>query len=155
MNLIISVFNPCSFFLFYILLIHISITDILSHRIPDHSNTAILILGIIKLVIVESNRSTYLCGIFAVSVPLLLIAILSKGGIGGGDIKLSAACGLYLGTKQVLYGTCFGIILAGLYVGMKIICKKMNLNSRVALGPFLGIGYLLTFLFSSYTFTYL
>ena len=49
---------------------------------------------------------------------LLLIAIVSKGGMGGGDIKLFAVLGLVVGTKTVLlsfflatfYGAIFGLI---------------------------------------------
>lgn len=42
----------------------------------------------------------------------LLFAVLTHGGIGGGDIKLIGALGLWLGTEKLLF-----VILAGCFLG--------------------------------------
>ncbi|MGE7182684.1 prepilin peptidase [Peribacillus sp. NPDC006672] len=71
---------------------------------------------------------------------LLLIAVVSKGGMGGGDIKLFAVIGFVLGMKMVLlsflfacfYGAFLGII--GLLTG---ILKKKTL---IPFGPYIVLG---------------
>lgn len=77
----------------------------------------------------------------AVGFSLLLsIAIVSKGGMGGGDIKLFAVIGFVLGMKMVLlsllfaclYGALLGII--GLLTG---ILKKKTL---IPFGPYIVFG---------------
>lgn len=77
----------------------------------------------------------------AVGFSLLLsIAVVSKGGMGGGDIKLFAVIGFVLGMKMVLlsllfacfYGALLGII--GLLTG---ILKKKTL---IPFGPYIVFG---------------
>lgn len=71
---------------------------------------------------------------------LLLIAVVSKGGMGGGDIKLFAVIGFALGLKLVLlsflfasfYGAFFGII--GMLTG---VIKKKTL---IPFGPYIVFG---------------
>ena len=38
-------------------------------------------------------------GVFSVSIPMFILAILCSGGLGGGDVKLMAASGALLGIK--------------------------------------------------------
>jgi leader peptidase (prepilin peptidase)/N-methyltransferase len=55
-------------------------------------------LGLVRLVFHLDGWLEYVIGFFAVSLPLLLILLISGGrGIGGGDVKLMAVCGLFLG----------------------------------------------------------
>ncbi|RAP74746.1 prepilin peptidase [Paenibacillus montanisoli] len=71
---------------------------------------------------------------------LLLIAILSKGGMGGGDIKLFAVLGWVLGWKLVLiafviaafYGTILGLI--GMIAGRVRVGKPMPFAPAIAMG---------------------
>ena len=78
---------------------------------------------------------------------LLLIAILSRGGMGGGDIKLFAVLGFVIGTKLViltlvfasLYGMLFGII--GLAIG------KIKRGKPFAFGVFIALGALTAYCF--------
>ncbi|MBS4202748.1 prepilin peptidase [Lederbergia citrea] len=78
---------------------------------------------------------------------LLLIAIVSKGGMGGGDIKLFAVLGLVLGTKLILLsffaatllGAVTGVI--GLAVG---VFKKSN---PIPFGPYIGLGTLIVYFY--------
>lgn len=79
-------------------------------------------------------------GILCISIPLLAIALLIPGGIGGGDIKFMAASGLFLGWKGTIKAFVVAILLAGIYcIGMMAV-RKINRKSRIALGPFLCLG---------------
>ncbi|MBA2871619.1 leader peptidase (prepilin peptidase)/N-methyltransferase [Anoxybacillus calidus] len=78
---------------------------------------------------------------------LLLIAVLSKGGMGGGDIKLFALLGFVLGWKMVLlafflstlYGTVFGMI--GMVLG------KVRRGEPMPFGPYIVFGTLTAYFF--------
>ena len=83
----------------------------------------------------------YVIGFFAVSVPLLLIYIISKGrGIGGGDVKLMAAAGLLLGWKLILLALIAGCLYGSV---IHIIRMKVSGEGRVlAMGPYMSAGIL-------------
>ena len=59
---------------------------------------------------------------------LLLLAILTRGGIGGGDIKLLAALGLWLKPEAMEVTGIGGIILGGLLALMAILSKRKSRN---------------------------
>lgn len=80
-------------------------------------------------------------------VLLLLIAMISKGGMGGGDIKLFALIGLVVGVKLVLlsfflatlFGAIFGVV--GLLIG------KLKRKNPIPFGPFIAAGTLTAYFF--------
>ncbi|WP_081092509.1 A24 family peptidase [Peribacillus simplex] len=81
---------------------------------------------------------------------LLLIAVVSKGGMGGGDIKLFAVIGFALGTKLVLlsllfasfYGALFGII--GMSSGV------LDKKTVIPFGPYIVFGTLTAYYWGDY-----
>lgn len=67
-----------------------------------------------------------------------LLAVISKGALGGGDVKLIAALGLWLGydlLNVILYGT----ILGGLAALLMILTKQKDRNSFFAYGPYFAL----------------
>ncbi|MDR3645426.1 MAG: prepilin peptidase [Clostridia bacterium] len=89
-----------------------------------------------------------LVGLFAVSVPLLLICIFF-GGFGEGDVKLMAACGLVLGWKLIVLSLVFGSIFGSVAGITLIVRKKATRRSEIAFGPWLGLGITLAMLFGN------
>lgn len=84
-------------------------------------------------------------GMLCVSVPLLLIELLSKGrAMGRGDVYLMAAAGIFLGWKCTLIAFFIGLVTAS--IG-GLILKYKNKSSIFAFGPFLSIGILTAALF--------
>ena len=82
----------------------------------------------------------HLIGAVCVSVPMLVLALIIKGAFGGGDIKLMAAAGLYLGWKYTLVGVVIGLFAAGLYGIYLLIRKKTGLKSKFRVAAFLAYG---------------
>ncbi|MFC3883095.1 prepilin peptidase [Bacillus songklensis] len=78
---------------------------------------------------------------------LLLIAILSRGGMGGGDIKLFGVIGLALGMKAILlsffFSTVMGVIvgLIGLFIG------RVKRGKPMPFGPSIAIGTIVYFIY--------
>ncbi|RJQ54418.1 MAG: prepilin peptidase [Actinobacteria bacterium] len=74
---------------------------------------------------------------------LLLLALLWRGGMGGGDIKLMAGMGLFLG-PYVLFDLFVGVFLgsiAGIYL---LAVKKRTRKDLIPFGPFLVAGAFVT-----------
>ena len=65
-----------------------------------------------------------LLGVLA-GLPLLLAGI-TIGGIGGGDVKLMVACGLVLGASQALTGLFLALCLLGLWHAAENMGRKKN-----------------------------
>ena len=125
--------------LFASTLIVLSLIDIRTREIPAGTTIFILVLGVAATLLDLQNWLTHLIGLFAVSLPLVLIFVLSGGrGIGGGDIKLMAGCGLLLGWKLVVLGFFFGCIAATIIHIALMAVKKVD--RTLSFGPYLSIG---------------
>jgi Flp pilus assembly protein protease CpaA len=85
---------------------------------------------------------------FAVSgVLFLLVYLVSRKGLGGGDVKFMTAAGLYLGFQNVLPAILYGAVLSAITGLILILTKKMNRKDAIPLAPFLYVGILLTIFF--------
>ena len=125
--------------LFASTLIVLSLIDIRTREIPAGTTIFILVLGVAATLLDLQNWLTHLIGLVAVSLPLFLIFVLSGGrGIGGGDIKLMAGCGLLLGWKLVVLGFFFGCIAATIIHIALMAVKKVD--RTLSFGPYLSIG---------------
>ena len=86
-------------------------------------------------------------GFLAGGVPLLVIRVLSRGGLGGGDVKLAAAGGLWLGWQNAFLSLALASWLGGLAAAVLLISGKKRGGDEVAFGPFLAFGIWIAFLF--------
>ena len=98
----------------------------------------IALLGVANIINDDFKFKTYLIGALIVSIPLLLIAVISREqAMGIGDAYLMAAGGLFLGIKPVTVAIFIGLIV-GSIIGM--ILKYITKSSKFAFGPYLSIG---------------
>ena len=80
-------------------------------------------------------------------VAWLSLVILRKEGMGGGDIKMMAMVGAFLGWKAVILTTFLGS-LAGSVVGISLmIAKGREKGSLLPFGPFLSVGAVISLFF--------
>ena len=102
-------------------------------------NVLILTLGLIRIVTDLSHWLSYGIGLLSVSVPLLLIYLVTKGrGIGGGDVKLMVAVGLLIGWKLNVLGFLLGCILGSVIHVCRM--KFSGEGHTLAMGPYLAMG---------------
>ncbi len=79
-----------------------------------------------------------------------LLAVLSNGGMGGGDIKYIAAVGALLGWQKVLLVIFIGALL-GSFVGLfQIVVQKKSRKSLIPFGPFLAASTLIALFYGNY-----
>lgn len=129
------------------ILLVISIIDFKIKIIPNQLNALLLMSGIwSSFVFQEVTFLSRFLGMFSVSIPMLVLAVLCSGGLGGGDIKLMAASGMLLGIKWNVFAACAGLFLGGLYGFFLLITKRAERKECFALGPFLCIGIATVFL---------
>ncbi len=139
-------------------LIMTAVTDWRTYRIPQGLNVFIAVLGAAVTAVDAlelrgiTQRSllgqapvtvaAHLIGAVSVSGLLLIVYIVTKGrGIGGGDIKLMAAAGLFLGWKNCFVAFAIGCVAALIIqlVGMKV----KGQGHEFAFGPYLAAGILI------------
>jgi len=79
----------------------------------------------------------------------LLIALVSRGGMGWGDVKLAALIGLATGFPLVFFAIIMGAILGGIVAVALVIAKKRTRRETIPFGPFLALAAMVTLLWGS------
>jgi leader peptidase (prepilin peptidase)/N-methyltransferase len=124
-------------------LLTLSVIDARTQEIPFGINAFIAILGAAALALTFALPGKpwyeHALGLVAVSVPLQILVVASGGrAIGGGDVKLMAAAGLFLGWKGALLA-----FLIGCVAGTVVHTIRMAVSGagrKLALGPYLAFG---------------
>ena len=83
-------------------------------------------------------------GFLLAGVVFLAVYLISRRGLGGGDVKLMAVAGLYLGFGGVLPAMLYGSVLSALTALVLIARKKIKPRDSIPLVPFLYVGMMLT-----------
>lgn len=125
----------------------IAITDSLDRIIPDSVLLAMaglrLAAGLTELISGSFSMQTFsdsVLGALAGGGVLLIASLLSKGGIGAGDVKAMTVAGMFFGlgnTFSVMLITFFLSAVSGLFM---ILSKKAGWKDELPMAPFLCCG---------------
>ena len=126
----------------------IAVIDFEHKIIPNELLIAALLLGIV-FHILNGGFLNSVIGFFAVSVLLYIIALLSKGGIGGGDIKMMAAFGFCIGWQNILLSLFIASIIGSMVAIYLLVFKKYGRKTEVPFGPFLAVGIYISIFFGT------
>jgi len=85
---------------------------------------------------------------------LLLIAVVTKGAMGGGDIKLMAVLGLWLGLKYTLLTLFLSFFLGGLISIILIAFKLKGRKDMIPFGPFIVLATIVTLFYGNDIISY-
>lgn len=85
---------------------------------------------------------------------LLLIAVASQGGMGGGDIKFAATLGIWLGWKCLLLALLLSFVFGGVGGLLLLLFKLKSRKDFIPFGPFIALGALLSLLYGSEMITW-
>lgn len=122
-----------------LILLAVSIIDWYIFEIPAKLTLLFAIMGSIRLVFDWTRCYNAIAGGAAALIFLLFFYWITKGkGIGGGDIKLMAAAGLYLGFECCIVAFLFGCVYACIIHTFRM--RFFNAGRIFALGPYLAAG---------------
>ena len=128
-------------FLFLAVLMSVSVTDWYTNSISDRLLLVIIILGMAAIwIFPEIEIMDRLLGTVIVSIPMLAVSIMATGAFGGGDIKLMAVCGWFVGWRANIYAAVIGLFAAGVYCSIQLIRGEITGKDTIAFGPFLALG---------------
>lgn len=130
-------------------LVVVSGIDLYYKIIPDIITLPGIIVGIIGSVsVLPVGFKSSITGILIGGGLFYIVAVVSRGGMGGGDIKLIAMIGAFLGWTDVIITIMLASFL-GAVVGIFImIVFGKGRKYAVPFGPFLSIGGIISLFFS-------
>ncbi len=126
----------------------ISAIDMEHGIIPDELSALLLITGVAYHFL--SHEIGFLNRLIGMAVGfglLFLLAVVSKGGMGGGDIKLCAGIGFWLGFPGFLYALLAASVIGSLVSIGLMVLKRKGLKETIPFGPFLMLGFLLIYFY--------
>ena len=142
-------FSPLFFkytVLFYILQV-ISFIDLEKYIIPNRLVLPLFIWSLIwQFLYPTIPLSAAGLGLLAGAGLFLLIAVLSKGGMGGGDIKLMAVLGLAAGWPLVLVVFLFAFLLGAVVGLFLLLIGKKSRRDPLPFAPFLSLSFIISIL---------
>lgn len=128
------------------LLVIIFVSDITYMIIPDKVLLFFTPLFIIERIFVPLDPWwDMFAGSIVGFLLLYLIAVVSKGGMGGGDIKLYAVIGLALGWKLVLLSFFLATLIGTIFGLIGIVIGKVRKGKPMPFGPAIVIGTLIAY----------
>jgi leader peptidase (prepilin peptidase)/N-methyltransferase len=140
-------------FLFCSALVVITFIDLEHQIIPDEISLPGVVIGFLcSFVLPDLSWLESLLGILLGGGILLLVAygyqwLTGKDGMGGGDIKLLAMMGAFLGWKSVLF-ILFASSLTGSVIGITMMMvQKKDTKLAIPFGPYLASGAVLYIFF--------
>lgn len=80
-------------------------------------------------------------------VLVMIIILLSKGGMGAGDMKLLGVLGIILGWKLTLLSFFIATFSGALIGGILILTKKLKRGEPMPFGPYILLGALISYFF--------
>lgn len=123
-------------------LLTLSLIDWRTYEIPWGINVFLGATGAAVTLLDRYGWKNHLIGAVCVSGFLGILYLFSGGrAIGGGDIKLMAACGLILGWQKIILAFVLGCILGSVIHSVRM--KLQGAERMLAMGPYLSAGVLL------------
>jgi leader peptidase (prepilin peptidase)/N-methyltransferase len=122
-------------------LVAITVVDLEHQIIPDVLSLPGILAGV--LANLATGRLPWLESIMGVLVGggvFLAIILASGGGMGGGDMKLGAMLGAFLGWKVVLLSMLVAVVAGGLLAVALIGTGVRGRKDPIPFGPFLALG---------------
>ncbi len=123
------------------LLLTVTIVDFRSRRIPDALCLALAIWAVVQTEwLGQPTARSLALGAVVGGGLFLIIALIQRGAMGAGDVKLAAALGAVLGYPLVLRGLLWGIVAAGLAAVFLLATGRAGRKDTMAYGPYLALA---------------
>jgi len=125
-------------------LIAVAFIDLDHMIIPDKISLPGIVVGLIcAYFFLPITMQDSLLGLLVAGGSLFLLAVIVPGGMGGGDIKLMAMVGAFLGLKGGLVTIFIGSLIGSVIGGIMMIATGKGRKTKIPFGPYLVMGALL------------
>jgi len=134
------------YFLFLASLIVITVIDLFHQIIPDVISLPGIGVGLIaSLILPQHTLLNSLMGTLLGGGSLFLVAtfyqwLFKREGMGGGDVKLLAMIGAFLGWKAVVLTILAGSLIGSIIGIIVMVVKGKDMKYAIPFGPFLSLG---------------
>ena len=122
------------------LLLFMTITDFEQQVILDEMIITFALFGLCYTLHLQLSLQNHLLAALGGGLLFLFLAFISKGAIGGGDIKLITALGLWLGIKALITVIIYGAIAGGIAALLLLLLKKATRKQFLAYGPYFALS---------------
>ncbi|WP_136054467.1 A24 family peptidase [Microbacterium sp. K24] len=125
------------------------VIDVRTHRLPNRivlpTLVALLVLVAIDTVATGASGPMIraLIGMLVLGGFYTLLRLISRSGMGGGDVKLAAVIGLVLGWhgwSELVIGAASAFVLGSVYALALILLRRADGATRIAFGPWMIAG---------------
>ncbi len=137
------------FMLFVWSLIAVTFIDLDHQIIPDEITLGGAVAGLAASHFLPLGLYGSVAGLLVGGGIFFLIAVAVPGGMGGGDIKLMAAIGAFLGWKQALLTIILGSALGAIVGLLMIAVFGRGRKDKIPFGPFLAVGAVISVLWGN------
>jgi leader peptidase (prepilin peptidase)/N-methyltransferase len=133
--------------------VRLSIIDFKTHRLPNQlvgrftASQLLTLIAVIQGGVTSKRLYDALTIAGLCTLTYLILYILSRGSLGMGDVKFAFPLGLCLGwyaAQHWLMAIFASFLLAGVTAIIGLVTKRMNRKSRLAFGPYMFLGTLIT-----------
>jgi len=122
-------------------LIAVTAIDLEHQLIPDAITLPWILVGLLaNLVTARISWVEPVTGILLGGGVFLAIILASGGGMGGGDLKLGAMLGAFLGWKALLFALFVAVVLGGVLAIALLASGLRKRKDPIPFGPFLAVG---------------
>jgi len=122
-------------------LVAITVIDLRHQIIPDAITLPGVVAGVVAAL--ATHRIAWVdsvAGILLGSGLFVAVIVVSRGGMGGGDLKLGAMLGAFLGWQALLVGLFIAVMLGGMLAVVLLASRRVARKDAIPFGPFLAIG---------------
>lgn len=132
------------------LLLIIGVSDTKYQIIPNKVLLPFFALALIERYLIPQNEYWWypFAGFLVGFLPLFLLTEVKGQAMGGGDIKLFAIIGIFIGPFQVIAVLFVASVVALIYYLGMILMRRQS-SKFIPFGPFIGIGTLLVYQYST------
>jgi leader peptidase (prepilin peptidase)/N-methyltransferase len=122
-------------------LVAVTAIDLGHQIIPDVITLPGIVVGF--LANLATRRVDWVDSIVGIAIGggvFLVIILASGGGMGGGDMKLGAMLGAFLGWQVTLVALFIAVLLGGTLAVALLLSGRMGRKDPIPFGPFLALG---------------
>lgn len=125
----------------------LAVTDIRERRLPNRWNLLLAVGGLAGQVFhaIQGHtffplRDAFIAGMVGL-VFMMLLHVLSRGGLGMGDVKLVGALGVVIGDVMAVgVIVVVAFVMAAVWASLQLLIRRYHRRSRLAFGPFILFG---------------